>query len=766
MIKRCIHESSVLGTRQGTVSRLTAGMLIVTLAYSPLLSALASAQTPPVQNTVTQFEYDATGNLTKRIDPRSKATTMSYDTLDRLIQQVQPLAPTGTTPTVTMGYDGQDQIKSVTDPRSLMTTYTRTGLGDQTKLVSPDTGITDMTFDAAGNMVSRKDARNKTVLYTYDAQNRLTKIDYPTGVDTLLEYDGGTAGGANTKGRLTKVTDESGMTTYSYDSFGRVLVKTQTIGTGTTAKVRTVSYAYGAAGVSLAQMVSMTYPSGNRVNYSYASNGRVSTVTMNPANNNGIGTNTAVTVNLLTSITYQPSGAVTGWVWGNNTAAVPSSVTRTYDLDGRLTSFPLGHPAQSGLVRTVAYDEASRITGYTHVNGTNVAQPTFNHSFSYDDLNRLTGWTQNTTTQAYVYDNTGNRTSHTIGATTYTHVVAATSNKLTSVSGPAPAQTNAYDAAGNLTGNGTATFTYSDRGRMATAKVGTNTVTYKLNALEQRVSKTGPAAVLPSGAAYYAYDEQGQLLGQYDANLTSTYETVYLGTTPVAVLTQTRTGTSPNFVFATAINYAYADQIDTIRAIIRASDNKFRWRWDQAEPFGTSAANSNPAALGVFTFTARFPGQVYDQETNLHYNWNRDYDPRIGKYIQSDPIGLAAGTTNTFEYVESNPLTFVDLQGLVKDSVSATIEAAISRGNTQTLQTLVESGGLNLIQQQAASLGIQRLETRAADLIARELRGSVNQVFPGQLRDKTLAEIIKGAREGDKACQTAKKLLTDGRFTK
>ncbi len=74
--------------------------------------------------------------------------------------------------------------------------------------------------------------------------------------------------------------------------------------------------------------------------------------------------------------------------------------------------------------------------------------------------------------------------------------------------------------------------------------------------------------------------------------------------------------------------------------------------------------NENPSGQGTFTNNLRFPGQYYDVETGLNQNINRDYDPNTGRYVESDPIGLAGGTFSTYTYVNGNPLSWSDPLGL------------------------------------------------------------------------------------------------------
>ncbi len=606
------------------------------------LSASAAAQT--TQYSTTQYAYDAAGHLTQITDPRGLVTTLSYDALGRRTQvEGPPASPGGPVSTTVFAYNGQDRVSQVTDPRSLVTAYTIDGLGNTTAQQSPDTGVTNATYDAAGNLTSRTDARGKTTTYSYDALNRLTGATYASGTPIVLEYDGGTSPLPNDIGRLTRIADESGSTRLQYDGFGNLVQKTQVSTVNGAAVTQTVAYAYGTSGSTTGKRIGQTYPSGNVIGYSYDTAGRIAGLTLTTPNGN-----TA----LLSNIQYQPFGKPTGWTWGNGTA-----YTRSFDLNGRLTQFPLGATAgaggtPNGLSRTVNYDVASRITAYTHTdtNGSpsSSTATAANQTFGYDDQDRLISYLPAASSQSYNYDANGNRTGQTVGGSSYTQTIDPNSNRQTTSTGPTAA-TNSYDSAGNLTSDGTTTYNYSDRGRLASVTNNGTTTSYLYNGLGLRVVKSG--SNVPTGATRYVYDEAGHLLGEYDQSGNAIEETVYLGDTPVATI---KNGTP---------FYVYADQIDTPR-VITDTNNLMVWRWDQVDPFGAASPDQNPTGLGSFTYNVRFPGQVYDQETGKHYNANRDYNPVSGRYIQSDPIGLWGGQLSTFSYVDGNPLSYVDQRGL------------------------------------------------------------------------------------------------------
>jgi len=89
------------------------------------------------------------------------------------------------------------------------------------------------------------------------------------------------------------------------------------------------------------------------------------------------------------------------------------------------------------------------------------------------------------------------------------------------------------------------------------------------------------------------------------------------------------------------------------------------WRWDQQEPFGDNVPNEDPDGDSLaFSFPFRFPGQRYDTESGLFYNLARDYTPSLGRYVESDPLGLEGGGANTYSYANLDPLTNSDPFGL------------------------------------------------------------------------------------------------------
>jgi RHS repeat-associated protein len=163
---------------------------------------------------------------------------------------------------------------------------------------------------------------------------------------------------------------------------------------------------------------------------------------------------------------------------------------------------------------------------------------------------------------------------------------------------------------------------------------------YGVNGFGQRVTKTVPTGALIE----YAYDLSGRLLGSYDASGAAREEIVWLGDLPVATVQG-------------GVAYAIApDHLGAPHQIVNASNQQV-WFWDH-DPFGQGL----PVAAAGFSHDLRFPGQIFDVETGLHHNGYRDYDPRLGRYVESDPIGLAGGI-NTYAYAGNDPVSLIDPSG-------------------------------------------------------------------------------------------------------
>jgi RHS repeat-associated protein len=270
-------------------------------------------------------------------------------------------------------------------------------------------------------------------------------------------------------------------------------------------------------------------------------------------------------------------------------------------------------------------------------------------TYTYDAVNRLTSETGPIGNFSYSYDANGSRLSDSGGSYTY----RATSNRLTARHGHAVTT----DAAGNITADGLGhTYVYNQRGYLSEARLnGVLLATYYYDYRGLRTRKVTTAAA-PQGAQVvrFVYDEAGHLIEELGTSGAPIRTYVWRDDTPIAQI---------DHVPTRHIRYFATDHLDTPRAAMDET-GKVIWRWE-SDAFGSTPANEDPDGDGVkTTVNLRFPGQYYDQETGLYYNWHRYYDPEMGQYTQSDPIGLAGGSFSTFAYVRGNPISRKDLKGL------------------------------------------------------------------------------------------------------
>jgi RHS repeat-associated protein len=408
------------------------------------------------------------------------------------------------------------------------------------------------------------------------------------------------------------MTDQSGSMTFGYDARGRLVNKTSIINNQTYSVLR--SYTPGG------RISSTTSPTGRTMDYDRTTCAcKVDAVST---------TYNGTTISLANNLSYRPFGIATGM----NTGA-GGTVNNTFDQSGCLTVANPGTDKE----RTYTYDNNGNLTSVTAPN-----TPWYNRAYTYDALNRLNHAEGPYGSIDYTYDNVGNRLTKVAGGQTETYTYTPGTNRLQEVTGT-DTILYTHDANGNITGIGDKVLTYNQNNRLVMVEDNSGTLgEYTYNGLGQRVVKTANGIT-----TIFHYDFNGNIIGESDIDGNFTKEYLYRGK-----------GRSAMVDVASGEMYYYGNDRLGTPQILTDSTNTVVWE-GYYKPFGEAEVNPNSSVVNNF----RFAGQYYDEETGLHYNWHRYYDPRMGRYLRADPIGVLGGI-NLFLYAENNPINLIDFYGL------------------------------------------------------------------------------------------------------
>jgi RHS repeat-associated protein len=633
----------------GRVLHQTVAGVITNLSYD----SLGRVATVGIANSGAQdtYSYDALNRVTKAThadstnaqtsysnncatttDEASKVRGICTDGLGRT--SVVTEDPNGLDYQTSYSYDVLNDLTGVSQA-SESRSYYYDGLGRITQSTTPDAGTVNYSYDSdstcsitsAGDLVKRVDARSIRTCYAYDSMHRLTQKNYSDGTATAnYYYDQSSYNGlaiSNGLGRNTGMSDGSGETAWSYDAMGRALTEEKTIASIT----KTVGYTYNYDG----SLASITYPSGRKITYGVDSLGRPQ-----PAQDTTNG------INYAGSATYAAQGALASVLNGETSSF--GGITYSIGYNNRLWPSSISASSSNGTALSLAYS--------TYYPNGNVEVITNNRdngrtvTYGYDSLNRINSASSQATSGA---DCWGQAIPST-GYDRYGNLLTITVTKCTalalsiSVNGNNQVSGFSYDAAGDVTNDGTYTYAWDAEGRLKSAAG----VTYTYDRAGQRVEKSsGTLYWLGTGASVLAEtDTSGNTLNEY----------IFFAGMRVA-----RRDGSGN------IYYYFQDRMGTNRTIAYGSGSNPGALCYDADfyPFGGELAFTNNCAQNY-----KFAGMERDPETLNDHTLFRSYRSNYGRWLSPDPGDLAAAdptnpqSWNRYAYVLDNPVNVVDPRGL------------------------------------------------------------------------------------------------------
>jgi RHS repeat-associated protein len=585
------------------------GNVTWTYTYEPTFNQVQTIKDP--LNHTTTFGFDGSGNLTTITNPRGKITTLTYDAQGRPLTVKDPLNHTWTytydgadlatvknplNQTTTRYSDSAGRLVSLKDPLGNQTRYTWDGLSRLSQITDALSGLTQFGYDPNGNLLSVTDARGNQTTYTPDAMDRVQ-----TRTDALLHAEGSTY---DQNGNLKTFTDRKGQQrTKTYDALDRLT---------------RVDYADSS-------FTTYTWDAGNRLTQLVDS--ITGTITRTPDILDRL--QQEVTAQGTVSYGYDNANRRTSMI-----VLGQPQVTYGYDTADRLTSITQGTASV-----TIGYDDANRRTTLTFPN-------TVQATYGYDTSNRLTSITfkkGSTTlgTLTYAYDAAGRRTvlGGTWARTGLPAAVASasynTNNQQTAWGG----QTNTFDLNGNLTSDGSSTYTWDARDRLY--------------------------GISGAASASFEYDPAGRRVSKTIAGTTTQF--LYDGANPVqelsgagAVLANLLTGLGIDEYFTRTDGSGRRTLLaDALGSILSLADDAGTVQTSYTyEPFGGTAVTGQ-ANGNSFQYTGR-----ENDQTGAYFYRARHYSPAASRFLAEDPARLNGGASDSYTYVFNTPINGRDPSGL------------------------------------------------------------------------------------------------------